>query len=85
MNPFQVKFAVLWAYIKAMGVGGAFLSIACIVVFQSLNVFGNFFLTFWTEDDILKNQNLSGTQEYEDRNSYYLGIYGLLGVVQGKQ
>ena len=54
------------------------------MAFQSLGVFGNFYLTFWTEDDTLKNLNLSNTKEYTDRNVYYLSIYGLLGLLQGR-
>ena len=80
---FQAKFAVLWAYVKAMRVGGLFLSVASVMAAQSIGVFGNFYLTFWTEDDTLKNLNLSNTKEYADRNVYYLSIYGLLGFLQG--
>ena len=50
---------------------------------QSIGVFGNFYLTFWTEDDTLKSLNLSNTKEYADRNVYYLSIYGILGFLQG--
>ncbi|KAK3095411.1 hypothetical protein FSP39_014366 [Pinctada imbricata] len=78
-----VKLAVFIAYIRAMGTFGAFFSVFSMAVFQGLNVYGNFYLTFWTEDDLLKNQSLSNTDEYADRNLYYLGVYTLLGVIQG--
>jgi hypothetical protein len=54
-----------------------------IFLFQGLNAFSNFWLTFWTEDKIIKNQSLVMTQEYTDRKYYYLIIYTLLGVLQG--
>jgi hypothetical protein len=54
-----------------------------IFLFQGLNAFSNFWLTFWTEDKVIKNQSLVMTQEYTDRKHYYLIIYTLLGVLQG--
>ena len=68
-----------------MGAFFALLSIGSMITFQSLNVYGNFFLTFWTDDELLKNQSLSGTQEYYNRNIYYLVVYSILGLIQGKK
>jgi hypothetical protein len=67
-----------------MGVVGTFFSMLFVFLFQGLNAFGNFWLTFWTEDDVIKNQSLVMTQEYTDRKYYYLIIYTILGVLQGK-
>ena len=78
-----MKFTVLWNFIKAMGVCSVLLSVASIVSFQALNVFGNFFLATWTRDDLLRNRSLSHTQEYRNRNLYYLSVYSLLGLLQG--
>ena len=80
----QVKLGVLWTYIKAMGLYGAFPSILSMIAFQGLSIYGNFFLTFWTEDAVLKNQSLSDTKEYDDRNIYYLLVYTVLGILRGK-
>ncbi|XP_056002528.1 multidrug resistance-associated protein 1-like isoform X2 [Ostrea edulis] len=78
-----VKFSVILTYIKAMGVVGTFLSMLFVFLFQGLNAFGNFWLTFWTEDAVIKNQSLVMTQEYTDRKYYYLIIYTVLGILQG--
>ncbi|XP_061170519.1 multidrug resistance-associated protein 1-like [Saccostrea echinata] len=78
-----VKFSVILTYIKAMGVIGTVLSMLFVMLFQGLNAYGNFWLTFWTEDEIIKNQTLVTTQEYSDRKYYYLAIYTVLGVLQG--
>nr|XP_034320755.1 multidrug resistance-associated protein 1 isoform X2 [Crassostrea gigas] len=78
-----VKLSVIITYIKAMGVVGSFLSMLFVLLFQGLNAFSNFWLTFWTEDDVIKNQTLVNTQEYADRKYYYLIIYTILGVLQG--
>lgn len=53
-------------------------------LFQGLNIFSNFWLTYWTEDPVLKNVSLSGTPEYEQKYVYYLLMYLLFGVLQGK-
>ena len=53
-------------------------------LFQGLNIFSNFWLTYWTEDETLKNVSLSGTPEYEEKYVYYLLMYLLYGVLQGK-
>lgn len=78
-----MKLSVIITYIKAMGVVGSFLSMLFVLLFQGLNAFSNFWLTFWTEDDVIKNQTLVNTQEYADRKYYYLIIYTILGVLQG--
>ena len=83
-HPFQVKLSVITTYIKAMGVVGTFFSLLFIVLFQGLNAYSNFWLTFWTEDDVIKNQTLVMTQEYVDRKNYYLIIYTILGLLQGR-
>ena len=54
-----------------------------ISIFQGLNIFSNFWLTYWTEDEVLKNTTLSGTPEYEEKYLYYLLMYLFYGVVQG--
>ncbi|KAK3096100.1 hypothetical protein FSP39_023229 [Pinctada imbricata] len=78
-----VKFTVFASFIRAMGSFWALISVLSMGVFQGLNVYGNFFLAFWTEDEVLKNQSLSNTEEYESRNIYYLTVYSVLGVIQG--
>ncbi|XP_062568069.1 multidrug resistance-associated protein 1-like [Saccostrea cucullata] len=78
-----VKLSVIFSYIKAMGVIGTILSMLFVMVFQGLNAYGNFWLTFWTEDEIIKNHSLVTTQEYSNQKYYYLAIYTVIGVLQG--
>ncbi|KAL4216369.1 hypothetical protein ACF0H5_024096 [Mactra antiquata] len=78
-----IKASVLTNYIKAMGVATMCLVFVSMCLFQGLNVFGNFWLTYWTEDELLKNVSLSGTQEYENKYLYYMLMYLLFGVFQG--
>ncbi|KAK3094622.1 hypothetical protein FSP39_004144, partial [Pinctada imbricata] len=79
----SVKFAVFLSYIKAMGYFATFFSVFSLAAFHGLTVYGNFFLTYWTEDEYLNNQSLSYTSEYTNRNVYYLTVYGVLGIFQG--
>ena len=67
----------------AMGYGIIFVVFINVSLFQGLNVFSNFWLTYWTEDELLKNVTLSDTPEYEERYLYYLLMYLLYGVIQG--
>ncbi|XP_062607875.1 ATP-binding cassette sub-family C member 3-like, partial [Saccostrea cucullata] len=78
-----VKLSVIFTYIKSMGVIGTVLSMLFVMLFQGLNAYGNFWLTFWTEDEIIKNHSLVTAQEYSNRKYYYLAIYTVLGVLQG--
>ena len=68
---------------KAMGLAFVFIVFISVSLFQGLNVFSNFWLTYWTEDPLLKNTSLSGTKEYEEKYIYYLVMYLILGVIQG--
>jgi len=80
----QVKLTVFRSYAKAMG----YLVLACVVIFmlgfQSLNVFSNYWLTYWTEDPLLKNVSRGYTPEYESKFTYYLVWYTVIGVLQGR-
>lgn len=67
-----------------MGLVAVFISTITLVSNQGLNVFSNFWITFWTEDSYLKNVTLVNTEKYDDLKYYYLGMYGLIGIVQGK-
>ncbi|XP_060579428.1 ATP-binding cassette sub-family C member 3-like [Ruditapes philippinarum] len=78
-----IKGAVLLAYIKAMGVCTVVVVFISMSIFQGLNIFSNFWLTYWTEDPLLKNVSLYQTQEYEDKYIYYLLMYMGMGIIQG--
>ena len=81
---FQIKLSVLLNYIKAMGSISTIFVFVCVSLFQGLNIFSNFWLTYWTEDETLKNISLSGTVEYEEKYIFYLLMYLLFGVLQGR-
>ncbi|XP_053387089.1 multidrug resistance-associated protein 1-like [Mercenaria mercenaria] len=78
-----IKGAVLLTYMKAMGLLTVVIVFVCMSLFQGLNVFSNFWLTYWTEDELLKNVSLYQTQEYEDKYLYYLLMYMGMGIIQG--
>ncbi|KAK3095033.1 hypothetical protein FSP39_009377 [Pinctada imbricata] len=79
----SVKFSVFLSCIKAMRPIGFLISVLSLAGFHAFNAYGNFYLTFWTEDKLLLNQSLSNTEEYTNRNVYYLSVYGILGLMQG--
>ena len=81
---FQVQFSVFKAYAEAVGYLYVLFAFFNIMIFQGLNVFSNYWLTFWTEDPLLKNTTLGHTDEYEKRFQWYLIWYTVIGVVQGK-
>lgn len=66
-----------------MGWMAVLVSTITLVANQGLNVFLNFWISFWTEDTYLQNATLIGTNEYDDLKYYYLGMYGFMGVLQG--
>jgi len=55
-------------------------------IFQTSSVFANIWLSQWTSDSTLSNRSLgnSDSYQYRNKNDYYLGIYGGLGIAQGK-
>ncbi|XP_076446983.1 multidrug resistance-associated protein 1-like [Babylonia areolata] len=50
--------------------------------FRAVSVMTNFWLRHWTEDPILSNQSLAGSEVFVNTNNFYLTRYGLLGVLQ---
>ncbi|WAR30094.1 MRP1-like protein [Mya arenaria] len=68
----SIKATVLVTYMKAMGILTVIIVFITMSIFQGLNVFSNFWLTFWTEDELLKNISLSETPEFEEKYMYYL-------------
>ncbi|XP_045182658.2 multidrug resistance-associated protein 1-like [Mercenaria mercenaria] len=78
-----VKFAVFQKYAKFMGYIALLFVMLFMVAFQSLNVFSNYWLTYWTEDELMKNTSLGYTSDYEEKYVYYLVCYTIIGVIQG--
>lgn len=73
----QVKLAVFWSYMKAIGVILSFISLLLLVSHHLLSLFSNYWLSMWTDDPVV-----NGTQP--DRLTR-LGVYGGLGLSQGKE
>jgi len=67
-----------------MGITWAIMIVVFCLLFQGFNLYSNFWLTDWTEDTYLANTSLSDTHKYVDTNIYYLVVYSVLGVLQGK-
>ncbi|KAL3857797.1 hypothetical protein ACJMK2_012432 [Sinanodonta woodiana] len=60
------------------------LALFLFIIYNISLVGANIWLRFWTDDSYLtQHSNTSHTQEYQQRNNMYLGIYGALGVAQG--
>ena len=72
-------------YARAIGLPSFILFIMMYVVFMGVNVFSNTWLSYWTEDKTLNNMTVQGNSSLrKEKNDFYFGIYGGLGVVQGK-
>ncbi|XP_033725081.1 multidrug resistance-associated protein 1-like [Pecten maximus] len=79
----SVKWAVILAYVKAMGAYATVFALLMIAVFQGLNMYSIFWITDWTTDEYLVNTSNQVEKEYIDTNIYYLVGYGVLGLAQG--
>ncbi|KAL4236836.1 hypothetical protein ACF0H5_005222 [Mactra antiquata] len=88
-----IKPQQLLDYVKAMGSVAALMSAILLILYQGLNVYSMFWLTFWTEDEYLKNRTNSVLDtftndtvynpDYTGKSKYYLISYSVMGIVQG--
>ncbi|XP_052786998.1 multidrug resistance-associated protein 1-like [Mya arenaria] len=79
----SVNPKVLIRYLRAMGIPSVVCVLLSMTLYQGLNVFSNFWLTFWTEDPVLLNITLAGTSQYEQTFTYYLVLFTVYGILQG--
>ena len=79
-----MKWSVFFSYIKALGYGLTVMLIVSFLLYQAASVMSNVWLSQWTEDPLLKNMSLVETPEYNQKQGMYLGVYGALGGIQGK-
>jgi hypothetical protein len=54
-----------------------------LVIFQGLGIYSNVWITHWTSNAYLRNASLVSTDTYYSYKTYYLGIYALIGILQG--
>lgn len=76
----SVKWAVYKHYLKSIGI---FLTVATIflnIVFQGFSIGSNVWLGIWSSD----NTTLSNGKVDTAKRDMYLGVYGALGIGQGK-
>lgn len=78
---FQIKHGVILNFLKMMGPKTLIAVFVTMSAFQGMNIFSNFWLIYWTEDSLFKNDSL--VSEYEKRTYYYLVMYLLFGLIQG--
>ncbi|CAL1531990.1 unnamed protein product [Lymnaea stagnalis] len=78
----KVKMAVFWAYSKASGTCAIAISFLFFALFQVASAWSNFWLTDWTDDPYLANTSHLHTNEYKEKNDFYLWIFGVFGIAQ---
>ncbi|XP_053400725.1 multidrug resistance-associated protein 1-like isoform X1 [Mercenaria mercenaria] len=79
----HVQLDVFRSYLKAMGYLATTIALVFMTIFQAMSVYSNYWLTYWTEDALLKNLSLGHTREYENKFVYYLVGYTIIGIIQG--
>ncbi|CAC5413633.1 ABC transporter C family member 5,Canalicular multispecific organic anion transporter 1,Multidrug resistance-associated protein 6,Putative uncharacterized protein YKR104W,ABC transporter C family member 8,Multidrug resistance-associated protein 1,Cystic fibrosis transmembrane conductance regulator,ABC transporter C family member 12,ABC transporter C family member 14,Canalicular multispecific organic anion transporter 2,ABC transporter C family member 7,Putative ABC transporter C family member 15,ATP-bindin len=79
----KVKTSVFITFIKAMGISTIMAAFSLLFMSRALQVYSNFWITYWTRVPYLKNETLMQTDEYSNAQFYYLGMYGLFGGLQG--
>lgn len=71
----QVKLAVYWEYMKAVGLFISFVSIFLFLCNHVAALASNYWLSIWTDDPVI-----NGTQQH---TQVRLSVYGALGISQG--
>ncbi|KAH3867982.1 hypothetical protein DPMN_031118 [Dreissena polymorpha] len=66
-----------------MGVFWVVVSMLAMLLYHVVSVYSMFWLTYWTEDPVLRNQSNVVKQEYSQASIFYLIIYAVMGLVQG--
>lgn len=77
----EVKLSVFFEYAKALGAKLALALMFFFMLYQLGSVASNLWLSFWTEDEVLRTAPLNSS-EYLAAQDKYLGVYGALGGVQ---
>ncbi|XP_048239473.1 ATP-binding cassette sub-family C member 2-like [Haliotis rufescens] len=80
----KVTLNVFLAYGRAIGLWTVVFSLIMYALFQVMSVMSASWLSKWTDDTSLNNLTLlpSNSSGRLEKNNYYLGVYGVLGVAQ---
>ncbi|KAL5011003.1 hypothetical protein ScPMuIL_013308 [Solemya velum] len=79
----RVKWGVFAQFAKALGVLSTLGIFLLFGVFKCCSVAANFWLSDWTSDTTLTNRSMpADSSVYQDKNDFYLGIYGAFGAGQ---
>ena len=73
-------------YLRPVGVCYALIIVGTFTAYAGLTSGGHIFLSSWTDDPDLANFSQWPAESIERRqaNDYYIGIYGLFGILQSK-
>lgn len=71
-------------YLSAIGGLFSVLIIGLFLIYNGAGIYSSIWLSEWTDDPYLKDTSNANTTKYQDKNYMYLGVYGGLGVGQGK-
>ncbi|XP_076446135.1 multidrug resistance-associated protein 1-like isoform X2 [Babylonia areolata] len=78
----RVSLPMYLHYPKAAGWVSILIAVLFFTAFRAFSVVANFWLRQWTEDPVLNNQSMTGSDVFVNTNHYYLTYYGLFGVLQ---
>ncbi|CAG5132940.1 unnamed protein product, partial [Candidula unifasciata] len=78
----KVKTAVLLAFLRAFGYVATAVVLMSVLLYNGFNVGSGVWLSEWTDDLFLKNENNSGTDSYTSKTYMYLGVYTVLSLLQ---
>lgn len=76
----SVKWDVYKHYLKSIGIFLTAITLILNMVFQGFSIGSNVWLSYWSNDDELVVNNVTNTA----KRDLYLGVYGALGIGQGK-
>lgn len=75
----QVKLNVYTAYIRAVGILISTAVIVFSILYNAIGIYSNIWLSQWSND--ARNPNITAD---EDHRNMRLGVYGALGIMQGR-
>lgn len=82
----QVRWDVFKEYARSVGYGYALLIVVIYALYEAGAVLANIWLSEWTDDPDLNNLTAfpANSSQRQDRNNYYLALYGGFGAAQSE-